>query len=78
MSDQTDEIFLKYYYNRRDTFKTEQRDDSDKFIALEVLSTSRRPARQINLTEPTAMYLTVVADGPQKSWFGFRGPIKAM
>lgn len=33
MSDQTNEIFFKYYYNRRDTVKTKQRDNSNKLCS---------------------------------------------
>lgn len=52
MSDQTFEIFLKYYHNRRDTFETEQRDNSDEFIALEVLSAALlKPTRQMPLSK---------------------------
>lgn len=52
MSDQTDKIFVKYFYNRGDTFKTEHTDNSDKLTSLEVLSTeSQRPTRKMQLLE---------------------------
>lgn len=81
MSDQTDEIFLRYYYYRKYTFKTEQKNNSNEFNVLEVLYIvqwrSTRQMQLTNLTRSTTMYFAISDDGTWKSWNVFKVSIKA-
>ena len=66
-SDQTNEIFLKYYYSRRVTVETKQRGNSNKLS----WNFYQQHCRDGFLTWLNQQHFTTVDDGPQKSWFGF-------